>query len=483
MSCLAPLRHRLVPGSRLSQLFICLQRGFNCVAKTYNCMLLDLIQKREIFKRIVLDNRLHTMLFYYLTHQVEIKENPMAAFRLRQAVMNFAKSTYLHWQRGTIREEEYYGAIATIRDMIKTVPITLTRSPKQILMQPIDEARLAEQVLAARNKRMEHARKLRQLKPQASQNPRKKLKSVNPLLGKNCKWEDLNSLLNTLSICSMNLSFAYQIECLAQNLRHLKDIPCVIDPKIAASNLNHLYSLGTNYAKGISNSKMWQSCAAQNACMEFLALAYRLALVCDGEKHILERFGIHFDYFERQGSLFLFAMHDPIQLDHRNELIRFFSKLPSAWRLCNFENEEFNHRLFYEGMTAESQLLQLYFPEISQSDRMKYYLEPEKWKKTHDYIAILNGLAGFTTSLFKFRSRPLQVFYTPFRSLLSTGKLEYFAGEFNWKSQRSDEGYEYEYAEIPVIEEKEKSSSSDEEPKKKASLLFRIVHEERSLGS
>ncbi len=457
MSLLTPIRHRFVPGKRLSQLFITRQRGPNCVAKAFNCLLLDLIPDRNQYKRLTLDNRFHTILFYFLTHQDHLQQDQMASFRLMQATMNFLRSIYSHYRRGTLELEEYYQAVATIRDIVKTLPISSKRLQKANLLPSLNEDRLRERALYSRKIRSDELRKsVPSLLPRSlSSSP---LENIDLRLGKEVDWKMLNGIIGDLLRKKWDgKALVFQIEFLMQNVRHLKGILPTLDKFEANLALRRMRLLAILYVKSLCQLNMHQSCASQNAIMEILSIGYCLALKSDEDKSLLNRFGIYYNYFERQASLFLFAIQDPLQLEHRNELITFFSNLPSRWQLFNYENENYNRELFCRGEMPESQLFQLYIPNISQKKRMEYFLDIEKFGSKFSHIGDLASLAGLATSLLKSHSHSHSKFYSnPIRDLLSQGLIMYTCGAFYWLNGINDEDFVQEYADLPLANNKER---------------------------
>lgn len=450
MSLLAPIRHRLTSSNRCSQLFIALQQGHNCVAKSFNCLLLDLVPNRNHYKRITLDNRFHTILFYFLTHRDKLSTDQREAFRLKQAVMNFMRMVHSHFQRGTIEQVEYYQAVATFQEIIETLAIFPEKEAKTNLSSSINEKQLLAQNEKARILRVKNASKTA-YRPIKNASPISE-KDINPQLGINAGWKQLSDILNeifTFIRHGNNNNLVFQIEFLMQNLQDLKNLFCPLgksNPKIILKSLN---IIAEHYVKALYSLKMAQSCASQNAIMEMLAIGYCLALKCDEDRLILQNFGIYYDYFDRQASLFLFAMQDPLQLKQRNKLIAFFSALPSDWKLFNFKSENFDHDRFCRGEMPESQLFQLYIPDISQEKRMKCYEEISELDESFGYIKNLASIAGLATSLFHCHD-PLEGFSSfPTRYLFPNGWIKYVCGSFYWSSNSDlPEDFSSEYTEV-----------------------------------
>ena len=60
--------------------------------------------------------------------------------------MNFLRSIYSHCRLGTIELEEYYQAAATIRDIVKILPISSKRDQKANLPS-LNEGLLKDRIL------------------------------------------------------------------------------------------------------------------------------------------------------------------------------------------------------------------------------------------------------------------------------------------------------------------------------------------------
>jgi hypothetical protein len=402
-ACFHHIAHRRVATSHLPHLFISIQQSGNCVIKTTNCMLLDEIYSGQSvnkldeaerfahasYKKLSLDIRLFTIIAYYQIFKENYVNDPLkcdiSLVQLREAGRNFLRVLDANFNRPymNIGKEEYATACATIQDMLQKLNETEKQLASQLrpaLSLNLIEAEEVDKLKKRLTGMHEIAQtlKVNQLQPSLTNRV-----TIDLHLGEKIDWHQLPSVINILikkteafeketENDQVRQALFLQIETTLRNLSHLKNTPCSLSQPEAYMLLSGLVSLQDKYNQNVFACCQEGHPSVKNTAMEFLALAYSLAVAADQHSGILQNYGLYTQFFDESTAASpLFAIQDPILLDQRNALQSFFAKHHS----CKAVIFDFNTFRFQRNTAT--------FFKSSLSERLLYgdYLDKEGTKR------------------------------------------------------------------------------------------------------
>lgn len=367
ISMLCPLQHRWVSkGFADEQRWISPQRSGNCVKKSYFAMAAHIIDSRQDFKCFSLDTRLATLVacMAYLEDKRSIE--PHQLVQIREACSAFTNQLESSQQQGFIDSDGAKVAFATIQELLtslESIPVVQVQTPSVTkkafeLAPPVqDRAKLADA--------------LRNIPPApAPTNGIQQAWKIDLVMGSTCtSWKEFEHTLNgsylhKISLISSPALQAQQIEIYMWQLRHLKNQPVELEPLQSIALLRSLDRLLTLYTQASNAAHSPTYLASHNTVMEITALAFMAAKAWDQDK-ILDEYGLDFEPYQALSETALFAVVDTKLLDQRNDLITFFSSLPSE-KLFNFSTSFRDKELIQRCQTPDTKIYSQYYKKKNQ---------------------------------------------------------------------------------------------------------------------
>lgn len=415
LACFCHIPHRHIPGDKLvRELFISVQRSGNCPVKSSNCLLLDLLGLKKNYKHCSLDLKFFTLVacFYRLKigHENGQLLEDHQLFQQKEAAENFLRILDVNFKRGEIEEKPYTIACATVSDLlIRLDAINKDSFKKSTLLfseNTFDRTR-AQILIEDRKKGLVELSKA--LKINTSSSKIGKSIPIKPEFGANVTWADFKILsiellevVKPLQDAGRELDLVLQVEAAMRNVAHLKNQEIPINDRNEILEMErNLHDVFTLYKKAVFKIDEVGSASSQNTGMEFLLLAYCLAVAADKEYRVLKDFGIYTEYFDRfPREDRLFTIECPTLLKQRYELEIFIKKNISKKNLLfNFDTFEYSRDKFFEGELPEGVLYRAYTEKIKIQEELSQLVCREDINEKSP-VSIVSALQGAFESCF-----------------------------------------------------------------------------------
>ncbi len=413
LDCFFHIQSKLASSENLKRnnLFIAVQPSGNCPVKSTNCMLLDLINDRQIYKKLSLGFRFVSQLarFFFVTEtEHPIEERKVMHFQLKEAASNFLNVLNTNFLRKTssICESDYVKASASMQNILWSLSL-----PEEVVELPVGGDYSQETAKKLREMRVSYSKSLAYdaSRGAGSQEGVEKTLPLNPELGKGCSWKEcptvitsLRKLVEKLLEATRYQDAVFQVEATLKNLSILKAMPmsgCTVNELILLQEL--VLALQSDYNNATYKLDDFSSPATANTAMEFVALNYSLAVAIDQLKNlnVLHKYGIDVRYFLDAARKNLFyCCQDPSLLQQRSELEIFFEQ-HSCDPIFGFGDHFFhNADAFLNEGTVEGRLYKSY---IAQDEEVKESLQDlVKSNPSDERFAIHGALKCFEESAF-----------------------------------------------------------------------------------
>ena len=296
--------------------------------------------------------------FYHFFRQHSYTDKDLQAidiFQLKEAAKNYLRKLKACFGREELRItfEEYTTACATTEEILQE----LKETERKLRRDGIDILSLEDAYLKSREETRNKERclfvpilpePLCPIKDKVS--PDCKF-SENSLLGKEATWnqlshvlQQLDSIIDRLNSDKKIQNLLLQVESTLRNLSHLKNESTSLNAKDANALITTLVLIQNKYNQAIFQLDEMASPAVQNTGMEFLALAYELAVAADGPLGVLKNFDVYSEFFyDKARGDQLYTIQDPNLLKQRNELEQFFNR--KSPKIFNFYDIHFDDQL------------------------------------------------------------------------------------------------------------------------------------------
>ena len=406
LNCFCRLRPKLVPGDRMRNLFIRSQRSGNCAVKCINCLLMDLLNDRQAYKRQLLDERLLTLLVYRQNLYEKLRIWKIAPAEpgarellrkmgiLRRSARSFLTLLEKSYHQGAITLADYEQGFATVKDLLDELKVKGTEvraarlGGRYLANEAISPNRPAQVLRDERTRRSEGVAALANLPPLTA--PAVDQFSINADLGKNEPWPALGDVVRNLrkimtdagksgsqqgAISQFELTMGHLFARL-----HDEQTPdgkvsfAGLDQGLAPAIQDDLRECLRLYSESVYGQNGIPSIRVQNTGMAAMALSY--ALGCWREagsgQEALSNFGVYIEHFERLtgGYDVVSAPLDCVAVEQRNNLLSLWRKINGqavhGSMLFNFESQEVNERAVGNDAVPELLLYNAYRDRIAE---------------------------------------------------------------------------------------------------------------------